>query len=178
MGGMGPICGDGTIDPNEECDPGPGSALGCSDMCEVECDGDGEVYDPNTHHCYYRDLNDGIFLTWNDARTYCQNTFGGDLLVLEAKPEYDFLLVSLPKPNPHVFFWVGAEEQGQAFVWIDGSPVSYPPNMPPWMDTEPSGNGDRLLWRADDTPSAEGLGDHPSTNTHHPFCERPPPGNP
>jgi Lectin C-type domain len=52
------VCGDGIIDPGEECDPGPdGSVPGCSGDCKIECDaGDGlpAYVDKSSNHCYFQ----------------------------------------------------------------------------------------------------------------------------
>src|SRR5215213_8327873 len=44
-GGPSP-CGNGTIDPGEECDPGSLGAPGCTESCEIDCSGKGEYLRP------------------------------------------------------------------------------------------------------------------------------------
>jgi hypothetical protein len=180
-GGMPSLCGNGVIDANEECDGG-GVVVGCDADCKVVCNGAHEVPDPTSHHCYYFDQADAG-MSWTDARTFCQATWGGgDLLILETMTEYQFLL---PKgmQTPLVdgtFFWTGGNDQANegVFLWWDNTPIPYPQMMSPWMDNQPNGGepDDCLVWRADSVPSTEGLGDVACGTLSHPFCERAPPG--
>ena len=181
IGGAPPArCGTGTIDPGEECDSGAMAQVGCDASCKVVCDGPHDFVDDTSHHCYYLDEVDTP-LAWADARTFCQSTWGGgDLLALETMAEYQALLPHLPiPPTTPIYFWTGGSDQavqGQ-YVWLDGSPITYPVMMPPWLPTEPNGNGDCIVWRADSAPEYVGLGDLVCTTGYHPFCERPPPGS-
>jgi hypothetical protein len=176
--GGGPVCGNGIIEAGEECDGG-GDTTGCV-SCAIDCAGTGEIHDPSTHHCYYRNRND-MGRTFDDSRTFCMNTWGGgDLLILETMAEYDFLRPYMPMNVTGMFFYVGATDlqtEGE-WVWVNGLPVTFPEQQEPWMTNpaQPDGNGDCLVWRADSNPDAEGLGDVSCTGSNHPFCERPPPG--
>jgi hypothetical protein len=175
-GGTG-ACGNGIIDPGEECDSGRSARVGCA-ACEVDCSGSGEVEEPLTHHCYYRDYTDQP-RTWAESRAFCQTLWGGgDLLVVETMAEYDFLRGGITMPSPHAFFFIGADGGPGTYTWLDGTTVDYRTNQAPWMDTEPNGNGDCLVWRADVVDSSEGFGDLPCVDSYHPFCERAPPGTP
>jgi len=176
-GGAASLCGNGDIDPGEECDPGGGRAVGCDASCMLVCDGPHDLTDPATNHCYYFDSGD-TNLAWTEARSFCKSTWAGDLLILESMSEYQFLLPGMSTATTPVYFWTGGIEPSPGnYFWYDGSPIAFPPNQPPWTDTEPNGNGDCIIWHADVTSEAEGLGDLPCANTYHPFCERPPPGN-
>src|SRR5260221_5796041 len=63
-------CGDGFIDPGEECDDGANaSSDGCSPTCKVECSGADEYEMYSTQHCYK--LTVGELSGWASARQGC-----------------------------------------------------------------------------------------------------------
>jgi len=155
-------CGDGTIDPSEECDPGATSSAACV-SCKVVCSGSFEHEDAITHHCY---LYDGSVLRWNDAQASCK-AWGGDLAAVGSGPEYSFMLSFVSKAT-----WIGANDVAVegTFMWTTQEPfvfTSWDTGDP--QDTNHSVNcvsiGSALTWQ-----------DRPCGSTQCSVCERAPLG--
>jgi len=133
-GGLG-ACGDGLLDPNEECDDANDvDADGCT-ACVVDCNDVGTVVaakHPTTFHCYLYEVVATV--VWDDSRQACQDQ-GGDLATVTSGEEAAFIKQSFDGATmDHV--WVGLNDiavEG-TFEWIGGEPVSYTE----WIAGEPN----------------------------------------
>jgi cysteine-rich repeat protein len=130
-----PSCGNGALDPGEECDDAnriDGDA--CSNSCTVNCDGAGTL-----------NLVDGTCFqvpptatSWDVARATCRNIgTGWDLLTFELTEALDATIDSGVLTGSA--FWVGYRsfDGGTTFPGVDGSadPQIF------WGGGEPSGDG-------------------------------------
>jgi hypothetical protein len=139
-GGMNPpVCGDGHIDPGEECDDGPSSPSQYCDACDVICDGPFEVEDPQSHHCYYDTVADAMHNSWQTGRSWCQTAFNGDLVVISDMAELAFVQ-GLASNEYNEDRWIGATDSGQEgqYEWVNGEPWVYMNGNAPWASGEPS----------------------------------------
>ncbi|MEO8875321.1 MAG: C-type lectin domain-containing protein [Polyangiaceae bacterium] len=117
---IGQFCGDGYItlgqydggfadlQAGEQCDPGEGGAVGCSNNCRVECDG-GKI-DPVTNHCYFAvapasaldvaeqscEMANGHVVTFADdrERTFVLENLKSSFAVVDASAFWSALSVS------------------------------------------------------------------------------------
>lgn len=129
---VGPVCGDAVIDLGETCDDGNTiTGDGCA-ACQIEC-GAMEMQDPLTGHCY------ALFTTASNqpnAEANCQAWGGapglGHLVMFENQAENDFVA-----PLANADTWIGADDFGGAFAWIDGTPFSFTN----WQQGEPNHPG-------------------------------------
>lgn len=146
-------CGDGIVQPGEECDPAAAAPPGgtCDASCKVQftCNGAGEFEDGASKHCY-KLVAQGV--TWPTAQAGCA-AWGGYLAVVESDAEQTLIKSKMSGDT-----WIGAWEGGMndgTTVWE--SPV---PNCSykHWKVNEPNDvtkdcvtihNGDGL-WYDDD----------------------------
>lgn len=142
-GGAGGVvgCGDGAVQPGEQCDDHNATADdGCTD-CRFDCRGENEFSDPSTNHCYRTVMSP--VLAWAEARAHCASIPPGfDLAVIATVPERDFVA-----PQVAMFasrLWLGATDAVRegVFVWINGEPFIYRDDVNPWQPGEPSDSGD------------------------------------
>jgi hypothetical protein len=110
---VGSYCGDGVIDPGEECDKGDGGLMGCSSTCKIECDG-GYV-DPMTRHCYF---TKSLAPSNHDAHKACFN-LGAHLVSFNGEDEYMRVVASdagvWPTEAPT---WIGLSYDPGALAYI------------------------------------------------------------
>lgn len=128
-GAMG-VCGDGIVDPGEECDDANGEPGDGCDFCFIECEA-AAVKEPTTGHCYR------VFaaaLTWADAEANCKAWGGamdlGHLVSIGDAAEQQFV-AGLITENA----WIGGDDMAKegTYVWTDGTPWTYEhfaPNEP------------------------------------------------
>lgn len=113
-------CGDGVIDADETCDDGNAMAGDGCDACMIECAAD-SIQDPLSGHCYRLFTGDG---NQPDAEANCQSWGGapglGHLASMGDQAENDFV-APLVASNT----WIGADDFGGSFAWIDGTPFSF-----------------------------------------------------
>lgn len=122
-GGAGPVCGDGKIDANEECDDANLiDADGCT-TCVIDCEAAAKK-EPTTGHCYrfYPDAK-----TWPLADADCGAWGGapglGHLASISTATEQTFVEAL----RPTVSAWIGARDtvtEG-TFEWLDGTPFAF-----------------------------------------------------
>lgn len=182
LGGTGgvkmPVCGDSFIDPGEECDDGPGSPSPyCTAGCVVVCDGQYDVKDPLTHHCYYDTVVDGVHSTWQEGQAWCAASWGGHLVVISNAAELAFVAALAPNQY-NEDRWIGAHDRDTegSYEWVNGEPWVFTDGVPPWQSGEPSGAS------SDDCIVLRSTGELAEVScvqnwTHH-MCERPPVGKP
>jgi hypothetical protein len=118
-GGASGFCGDGFIDPGEECDSAGDAADTTCVGCNMQCLDDFER--PETHHCYDHRKEPVI---WSDAVKKCAGTKGGYLASITSAEELNFLINS-GKAKPPV--WIGGSDTASegVFVWVSGEAWSY-----------------------------------------------------
>ncbi len=127
-------CGDGIIEPGpdgavgEECDPGGGTAQGCSASCTVTCTTDAGSWpiDPRTNHCYLQlyDTRD-IVTAGSDCALY-----GGHVVRFVDQQELAFVAAGA-ETSP---FWVGLREtSGASSQWAPSPDLQS--SEPGWADT-------------------------------------------
>ncbi|HEY7956648.1 MAG TPA: lectin-like protein [Polyangia bacterium] len=135
-GGVTPAsCGDGKIDPGEQCDDGagnsdsPASAARCTSRCRLRAacgqvtGALGASVDPATGHCY---VAWGAPLDWASAERDCQSR-GGDLVSITSQGENDRVRTLVGATTA----WIGLTTPPaqavatQSWKWVTGEPVSY-----------------------------------------------------
>jgi cysteine-rich repeat protein len=170
-GGAGGVvasgCGNGKLDPGEECDDkNKVDGDGC-DSCDVACVGGG-VEHPMTHHCY---LIGGTPVGWDAAKISCEAAPGYYLAVLATVPEIDFI-----KLSPLADVWIGGKKVNNAWTWVNDEDWIYVDNMPPWRSGQPAGGADCVeLGSVADGNDAGTLNDSDCLNPKPYLCERDPP---
>lgn len=133
-GGMdpGPICGDGKLDPVEECDT---QAAWCVN-CKVDC-GMGTFTLPVTDdpkaraHCYWFSSSD----TWSTVQGFCRAQVFGQV-------SWDMAAVGNAIENANITNYLFAN--GPMTVWIGLSTPQVPPNPLKWSWS----NGDAVNMNA------------------------------
>jgi hypothetical protein len=157
--GESATCGDGVVDPGEECDGGEGC-----DHCKVICEGTDAFVDPTSHHCYWVEEDKA---PWLEAMKACEDA-GGYLGVVTSQAELDAIDDRVSEGD----FWLGGGTVGshQPFGWIDGAPWSFAP----WKDDHPPPTDNpACVIVAGDPPHFEAKG---CGEDHAYLCERDPPG--
>jgi cysteine-rich repeat protein len=115
--GGGPLCGNGTVDPGEECDDGNAvSGDGCTN-CIVDCTEPGAFKDPMTHHCYWSIAAGQV---WAAAGALCRVDAKSDLAALSTVGELNAVGAQLPSNA-----WLGGMWNGTAWVWSFNEPWIY-----------------------------------------------------
>jgi cysteine-rich repeat protein len=180
-GGMASTCGDGMIDPSEQCDDGnTAGGDGCDVGCQVECS---TLLDPQTGHCYA--VLDATPATWADARSQCgQLGAGYDLAAISSQAELDWLSAQpsiaalLIDDDNTAVMWLGGTDTASegTWLWSNGEPF-----FDAWVVGEPSNDGagggpgedcNVYLRRA----TMFGYDDRPCDITYPMLCERAPAG--
>jgi hypothetical protein len=130
-GGAG-SCGDGHVDPGEDCDDGVGNsdspsvAANCTTHCKRRSPcGDvtaasAAAVDPDTGHCYI--TWDTVTQPWQVAQSDCQSR-GGMLAVITSAQE-ESLVERITGSGTH---WIGLWRvaPGNTMTWIDGEAAGY-----------------------------------------------------
>jgi cysteine-rich repeat protein len=126
------VCGDGNLEPPEECDDANlADGDGCSHDCIVTCPPGATKYDV-TNHCYTWETQE---TSWQSARTAClAKGAGWDLASITSVGEQTFLDNNV---NPSENAWLGGTDEVTegVYVWTDGEAFSYAP----WGPGEPNG---------------------------------------
>ena len=131
-GGSRAICGNGVLDPGEECDDGSTvDGDGCT-QCQVDCDEPGAFKVAATAHCYWVSPK---ALSFFESSVRCQYQ-GGKLASVTSPLELQQLDPKVSGP-----LWIGASALAPAgaFHWLDGEPWAYAPwsaGVPDVMDKD------------------------------------------
>ncbi len=102
-------------------------------------------------------------LTWKEAKTKCEE-LGGQLAIVTSQEQND-ALTKLVKDAGKAEAWIGATDEAQegAWVWVDGSAMSYKN----WNASQPNNKNNNehyaLLWAAQQGKWA----DQPNRSTQH-----------
>jgi hypothetical protein len=131
-GGFRATCGDGVIDPGEECDDKGSSSHGCT-RCKVDCTETGAFKDPATAHCYWiPDVSQSFY----ESNVTCQLPPGGRLATVTSAAELSVIASHIEGSA-----WIGASALGNGdLAWLDGEPWEYTA----WAPGEPSLVGKKL----------------------------------
>lgn len=90
------------------------------------------------------------FMTWNEARTFCE-TLGGHLLTITSKQENDFLNSTFPNGS---WVWMGLKTTEHGHEWVTGEPFKFSN----FMDVQQERKlGPKIFsgrWTADDVPTS------------------------
>jgi cysteine-rich repeat protein len=150
-------CGDGIVQPAEECDDGNGIAEDGCHQCRVVCKAS-EVKEPESLHCYEVVTAPK---SWLVAEVECEDR-GGKLATVTSPTERAFL-----KPLLLASSWIGASRpSGGAFSWANDEPLCWTS----WDMSEPNGlTEDCVQMRTN------GLWNNQTCSEEHAFvCERTP----
>jgi cysteine-rich repeat protein len=135
---IGAGCGDGKLDPGEECDDG--NALddgnGCGKTCKVYCLPDEQKLGT---HCYREYATSA---SWDTAEATCTQDPNGHLVTITSQQEFDFVYNNvfdqnfLADTSPR---WIGLNDKATegAFQWVTGEPVV----VTAWANGEPNNGG-------------------------------------
>jgi hypothetical protein len=125
-------CGDGTVQGNEQCDPGTGTSVACTATCQVDCSLFDAAAQPYTLasgaiHCY---LLVGTSQAWVEAENSCVG-LGGHLVSILSDGEFNFVADSLSISGD---VWIGATDYRDSsdtetgpYQWVTGETWGYLP---------------------------------------------------
>jgi cysteine-rich repeat protein len=116
-GGQAPApCGNGAIDPGEECDDENAIAGDGCTGCLVDCAPHG-AKDPVTHHCYERE--DHPESEWSKANEHCAEN-GRYLATVTSASELAFVITYTGDRE----LWIGGyRNEAGAYAWTNGDCV-------------------------------------------------------
>jgi Lectin C-type domain len=125
------VCGNGIIEPGEECDDPSGLPYAGCTACVVTCDAMGAFKDPVSYHCYR--IN-GLKLDFLLARLTCE-MWGMDLSAITSDAELEVV-----SPFIEGDTWTGANDLDREgdYVWANSEPWGFTR----WKPGEPSGDVD------------------------------------
>jgi len=131
--GGGPACGNGMLDPGEDCDDGSGNSDIATDSatCTTHCKrrapcqnlqgAEAAVVDPDTGHCF---VAWSLAQNWMSAHADCRLR-GGRLAVIGG-PDVEVLVERVAGSVAH---WIGLMrntlDPTSPIVWVDGEPLTY-----------------------------------------------------
>lgn len=108
------LCGNGHIDPGEECDPGRGQNPGCNSVCRISCDaGSSNFVDFATSgHCYFTFAKP---LDHDNAFDSCAGPNAGHLVTFADDTEAEHVAGTTSPlratwPKGVRFYWVGLDD--------------------------------------------------------------------
>ena len=160
-GGFRATCGNGVVDPGEECDDKSPGGHGCT-QCRVDCSEPGAFKDPATFHCYWALPTEMSFFK---SSVMCQSSSGAALATVTSASELDVIAnhVSIP-------VWIGATALGPTgeLMWLDHEPWSFHA----WGPGEPSLGSKDLCLMLGGAPLLFGMDDCALTRAS--LCERAP----
>jgi cysteine-rich repeat protein len=133
-GGAPASCGNGVLEPGEECDDG--NALvddGCT-QCSIDCDEPGAFKAPESAHCYWVLPKPMSFF---ESSVKCQYQ-GGYLASVTSSSE--LALIDSAGVNRPVWLGASALAPNGTFRWLDGEPWVFAP----WSGSKPEVTGKDL----------------------------------
>lgn len=111
-----PLCGNGKLDPKEECDAGnPSTSSYCTNNCHLRCGsgetpgifkGNGKGESNGAGHCYLDINQEDMKVNYAQAQSNCES-FGAHLVIFDSVKEYDFIVQNVIKTNPENPRWIG-----------------------------------------------------------------------
>lgn len=115
----GPSCGDGAVDPGEECDDGNDAASDGCHECRRSCGPFPEFESTLTGTCYRLELEQEK--TWRTAETACED-WGGTLATITSVDELAFVQEHIGNDT-----WIGGHDPPGAtsFEWVTGEPWEF-----------------------------------------------------
>jgi len=172
VGGSGSVsdCGNGVVEPGEECDDGnDDDGDGCDHACVVECPPPRHKH-PSTHHCYWHRTTPH---SWDDARQWCTSRgLGWDLAAITSESERDWVDQVV---DPQGDYWIGANDivTDTVWQWSNGEPWGYDA----WGNDEPdNGDGEDCCQSRPLDPGADLWADSGCTDAMRFLCEMTPAG--
>ena len=90
------------------------------------------------------------FLTWDEAKAFCEK-LGGHLLTVTSKAENDFLNTHFPNGS---WFWMGLTTTKRGHEWVTGEPFEYSNFVGPQQEHKLGPKIFSGRWTADDVPTA------------------------
>ena len=160
-GGFRATCGNGMVDPGEECDDKTPGGHNCT-QCRLDCLESGAFKDPATAHCYWA-LS--VEMSFYQSSVGCEASPGGRLATVTSASELDLIAKHVVGP-----VWIGASELGSTgeLQWLDQEPWSYHP----WGPGEPGQGTKDSCVMLGGVPLLFGLDDCALTRAS--LCERAP----
>ena len=153
-------CGNGVVDPGEECDDKTSAEQGCK-QCMVDCSEPGAFKDPATFHCYWPVLAE---LSFSKSSVNCQSFPGGGLATVTSASELGEIANHVTGP-----MWIGGMVGSNGeLIWLDHEPWSFHP----WAVGEPSGGSKDLCLALGGAPLLFAMDDCELTRAS--LCERAP----
>lgn len=127
-GGPRPSCGDGILDPGEQCDDRNADADDGCTKCKIDCDELNSFRDPKTSHCFWVPLDKKRF---SDSNALCKPSTGGRLATVTTEQELTLIDKRVGGP-----VWIGASDLGHpgTIAWLDDEPWG----LASWGPGEPS----------------------------------------
>ena len=90
------------------------------------------------------------FLTWDEARVFCEK-LGGHLLTVSSQEEHDFINAAFPNGS---WFWLGLKTTERGHEWVTGEPFDYNNFVGPQQERKLGPKIFSGRWTADDYPAA------------------------
>jgi cysteine-rich repeat protein len=153
----GPVCGDGVVEGDEQCDDGNDEPSDGCDACLAGCGPFPEVLDTASGHCFLFELVQAK--SWNAAEAACE-AWDGKLAAINSIDELGFAQQHLEANT-----WVGGRDPGGPgpLEWVTGEPWTLDVNatfvtepVPYEHDTCLLIDGDLLGFRQEDCSKSVG----------------------
>ena len=160
-GGSRSGCGDGLLDPGEQCDDkNTTDDDGCT-KCKVDCDEPKSFKDPKSYHCFWVLTEKMSFF---ESSVMCKSSAGGRLATVTLEQELKVIDAHASGP-----VWIGASDLGPTgtLAWLDGAPWE----LVPWGPGEPSHGGKDHCVLLEGEPLRFGMSD--CDLAQKALCERP-----
>ncbi|KAG7156359.1 macrophage mannose receptor 1-like 9 [Homarus americanus] len=126
---------------------------------EAQCPGGWRSWN---HHCYYFSSDP---VSWHQARAWCQDYLGSDLVSVTSKAENSFILGEVFRAKQDVWLGLYADGNTRSWSWVDGSNINRYHN---WLGSHSATHGQCGELRADGT-LLEGFWVPASCNTEKVF---------
>jgi cysteine-rich repeat protein len=142
-GGATGVCGNGKLEPGEECDDDNDTdGDGCT-ACKVDCSEDDAFKDPKSHHCYWPYAEPPDNHTAIYVEQHCAG-LGAHAAGLGTTKEIEFV-----KPHLTSSVWTGGYWDGTEWGWSNQEPWSYGDDQgsaaAPWSAPANDGHRNRCV---------------------------------